>query len=155
LFRSRDRGDHWEEISGDLTTNDPEKISPPGTSIQHCTITTISESPAQAGVIWGGTHDGKVQATRNAGGAWSEVTRNIASAGGPEDAWVNRVFASQFAAGTAYVAKSRHRQDDSRAFLYKTTDFDATWTAIAANLPARPVNVIVEDTRKANLLFAG
>src|SRR3989441_6252596 len=67
LFRSRDRGDHWDEISGDLTTNDPSKISPPGAAIQHCTITTISESPATAGVIWVGTDDGKVQVTKNAG----------------------------------------------------------------------------------------
>ena len=30
LFRSLDRGDHWEEISPDLTSNDASKISPPG-----------------------------------------------------------------------------------------------------------------------------
>src|SRR5919108_3657812 len=93
LFRSRDRGETWQEISSDLTTNDPAKISPPGAAIQHCTITTISESPAQAGVIWVGTDDGKTQVTRDAGGGWNDVTRALAQAGGPEDAWVTRVFA--------------------------------------------------------------
>jgi photosystem II stability/assembly factor-like uncharacterized protein len=146
LFRSRDRGDHWEEISPDLTTNDPNKISPPGAAIQFCTMTTISESPVTAGVIWVGTDDGKVQVTRNAGGNWADVTSQIAKVGGSEDAWVNRVFASNHQAGTAYVAKSRHRQDDFRPFLYKTTDFGATWTAIATNLPARPINVVFEDS---------
>src|SRR5215471_2319388 len=155
LFRSRDRGDHWEEISPDLTTNDPAKISPVGAAIQFCTITTISESAAAPGIIWAGTDDGKVQVTRNAGQTWTDATSAIAKAGGPEDAWVTRVFASNLAAGTAYVAKSRLRQDDFRPFLYKTTDFGATWTSISGGLPARTINVIVEDNQNPDLLFAG
>ena len=148
LFKSTDRGGHWQEISPDLTTNDPGKITPPNGSIQHCTITTISESPAQAGVIWVGTDDGKVQVTRNAGARWADVSV------GPADAWVTRVFASQFEPGTAYVAKSRRRQDDFRPLVFRTGDFGAAWTEISAGLPAA-VNVIVEDTVNRNLLFAG
>jgi len=155
LFRSTDRGDTWREISPDLTTNDPAKISPPGAAIQHCTITTISESPAQAGVIWVGTDDGKVHVTRDAGAHWNDVTKAVAQAGGPEDAWVTRVFASHHKAGVAYAAKSRHRQDDFRPFLYKTTDFGANWTPIISNLPARPINVVFEDSMNADLLFVG
>ncbi|HSQ18853.1 MAG TPA: hypothetical protein VLR92_00630, partial [Blastocatellia bacterium] len=155
LFRSRDRGDHWEEISPDLTTNDTSKISPPGAAIQHCTITTISESPFTAGVIWAGTDDGKVQVTKNAGMSWTDVTVGIAKAGGPEDAWVTRVFASNSNGATAYVSKSKHRQDDFRPFLYKTTDYGATWTSIASNLPNRPINVVFEDYKNSNLLFVG
>src|SRR5215510_7871546 len=155
LFRSRDRGDHWEEISPDLTTNDANKISLPGAAIQHCTIVTISESPVTSGVIWIGTDDGKVQVTRNAGARWDDLTANIAKAGGPEDAWVTRVFASNSNAATAYVAKSRLRQDDFHAFLYKTTDYGATWTSISSNLPNRSINVVFEDYENPNLLFAG
>jgi len=155
LLPSRDRGDHWEEISPDLTTNDPSKISPPGAAIQHCTIVTISESPVAAGVIWIGTDDGKVQVTKDAGGAWTDVTAKIAQAGGPEDAWVTRVFASNSNAGTAYVAKSKLREDDFRPFLYKTTDYGATWTSIAGNLPNRSINAIFEDYKNPNLLFVG
>lgn len=155
LFRSLDRGDRWQEISPDLTTNDPTKISAPGGSIQFCTITTIAESPMTAGVIWVGSDDGKVQLTRDGGATWSDRTREIAQAGGPEDAWVSRVLASRFEPGTAYVSKSRRRQDDPRAFLYKTTDFGATWASAASNLPAWPVNVVFEDHEKPELLFAG
>src|SRR6185503_10025512 len=92
---------------------------------------------------------------RNAGGAWSDVTPALVAAGAPEDAWVTRVAASSFDAGTAYVAKTRHRFDDVRAFLYKTTDFGVTWTPIAANLPSRPINVVVEDPVRRELLFVG
>ncbi len=155
LFRSTDRGDTWQEISPDLTTNDPNKISPPSAAIQHCTITTISESPKQAGVIWVGTDDGKVQVTKDAGANWFDATKAIANVGGPEDAWTNRVFASHYQAGTAYVAKSRHRQDDFRPFLFKTTNFGATWTALHNNLPQRPINVIWEDNVNPDLLFVG
>ena len=155
LFRSADRGDHWQEISPDLTTNDSSKISPANGSIQFCTITTISESPAQAGVIWVGTDDGKVQVTRDTGAHWTDTTAAIASAGGPEDAWVTRVYASRFAAGTAYITKSRKRQDDFRPFVFRTTDFGAHWSNLSHGLPAAGVNAIVEDTVKRSMLFAG
>ncbi len=46
VLRSPDRGDTWEEISPDLTTDDPEKINGHG-NIQYCTITTVEESPAR------------------------------------------------------------------------------------------------------------
>jgi len=156
LLRSKDRGDHWEAISPDLTTNNPEKINTQNTSIQHCTIVTIAESPAQAGVIWAGTDDGKVQVTRDAGAHWTDTTVKIAAAGGPDDAWVSRVFGSRFAAGTAYVTKSRRRQDDFRPYVFRTTDFGATWMRIIDGLPAAAeATSIVEDTVNPSLLFLG
>jgi photosystem II stability/assembly factor-like uncharacterized protein len=156
LLRSKDRGDHWEVISPDLTTNNPDKINTQNTSIQHCTIVTISESPAQAGIIWVGTDDGKVQVTRDAGGGWSDATAKLAAAGGPEDAWVSRVYASRFEPGTAYVTKSRRRQDDFQPFVFRTTDFGANWSRITSGLPAvAEATSIVEDTVNRNLLFLG
>ena len=157
LFRSTDRGGHWQEISPDLTTNDPDKTnrSAAGSAIQYCTITTISESPVTAGVIWVGTDDGKVQVTRDAGKTWTDTTKAIAAAGGPADVWTSRVYASRFAAGTAYAAKTGRRQDNFKPYLFKTTDYGATWQNIAANLPQWPVNSILEDPKQASVLFAG
>jgi len=156
LFRSLDRGDHWQEISPDLTTNDASKISPPGSTVQYCTITTISESPVTPGIIWVGTDDGKVQVTENHGATWTDVTAKIAAAGGPVTYWVTRVVASAYEPGTAYVTKSGHRFDKYEPLVFKTTDFGATWTAIQSNLPAgHPANVIVEDTKDKDLLFVG
>ena len=45
LFRSLNRGDAWEEISPDLTTNDPTKCGLNSGYVPYCTITSISESP--------------------------------------------------------------------------------------------------------------
>jgi hypothetical protein len=155
LFRSTDRGDTWKVISPDLTTNDPAKVTPPpNTSIQFCTITTIAESPKQAGVIWVGADDGKVQVTRDTGAHWFDATANIAAAGGPADAWVTRVYPSRFDAGVAYITKSRRRFDDFHPFVFRTGDFGATWQNISQGLPSA-ANVIIEDTMKPTLVFVG
>jgi photosystem II stability/assembly factor-like uncharacterized protein len=155
LLRSLDRGDHWQEISPDLTTNDRKKIAACGPSITYCTITTISESPVKPGVIWVGTDDGKVQVTLNGGGTWKNLTAKIASIGGPENFWVSRVFTSHQSAGTAYVSKTGLRQDDFRPFLFKTTDYGESWVSLTGNLPEKPVNVVFEDCKNPNLLFVG
>jgi photosystem II stability/assembly factor-like uncharacterized protein len=155
LLRSLDRGDHWQEISPDLTTNDEARIALTGPSIRFCTITTISESPVTPGILWVGTDDGKVQVTRDGGATWVDRTGALAAAGAPADLWVSRVFASPHEAGTAFVAKTGFRADDFRPFLFKTTDFGATWAPLAAGLPDRPVNVVWQDRRNAALLFAG
>ncbi|HUL75568.1 MAG TPA: hypothetical protein VLT86_20815, partial [Vicinamibacterales bacterium] len=152
LFRSLDRGDHWEKISPDLTTNDPDKI---GHNVPFCTITTISESPVKAGVIWVGTDDGKVQLTQNHGGAWTDVTPALVPAGAPADRWVSRVFASPDDAATAFVSKNGYRNDDFSPYLYRTTDSGRTWTSIGANLPKAPINVVVQDRKNKNLLVVG
>jgi photosystem II stability/assembly factor-like uncharacterized protein len=153
LFRSTDRGDHWEAISADLTTNDASKIGYPSTPF--CTISTIAESPASAGVIWIGTDDGKVQLTRNGGSDWIDLTAALVASGAPVDRWVSRVFASPHEAGTAFVAKNGFRNDDFAPYLYRTTDFGRTWTSIAGDLPNEPVNVVVQDRKNAHLLFVG
>jgi len=154
LFKSVDRGDNWQEISPDLTLNDPVKIAGEG-NIQYCTITTISESPLAPGMLWVGTDDGKVHVTRDGGAAWKEVTAALVAAGAPEEFWVSRVFASNHEEGTAYVAKTGYRRDDFRAVLYKTTDFGKSWVSLANGLPEESVNVVFEDRKNPNLLFAG
>ena len=102
-----------------------------------------------------GTDDGKVQLTQNHGGAWTDVTPALVAAGAPADRWVSRVFASPHDPATAFVAKNGFRNDDFRPFLYRTTDYGKTWTAIAANLPNHPINVVVQDRKNRNLLIVG
>ena len=73
VFRSLDRGDHWQEISPDLTTNEDAKQHGEG-FISYCTLTTLAESPVAPGVIWTGSDDGKVQVTRDGGATWLDRT---------------------------------------------------------------------------------
>jgi len=154
LLMSLDRGDHWIEISPDLTTNDPEKIVGRG-HIMYCTITTISESPIRAGLIWVGTDDGRVHVTEDFGKSWRDCTKAIAASGGPEHFWVTRVFASHHFPGRAYVTKAGFKFDDFRPFVFRTDDYGKSWVNITGNLPQASVNVIFEDRVNPNLLFVG
>jgi photosystem II stability/assembly factor-like uncharacterized protein len=151
VLRSNNRGDTWTEISTDLTKNLPERRGGTG-NIQYATITTIDESPVIGGVIWAGTDDGNVQVTRDAGKTWTNVTDKIP---GHPGYWVSRVVASHHDAAAAYVTVTGYRHDDFKPFVWKTTDYGATWSSLAGNLPNEAINVIREDRRNPNLLFVG
>ncbi|MFN2634748.1 MAG: sialidase [Thermoanaerobaculia bacterium] len=164
LFRSRDRGDTWERISPDLTSNDPEKqkqeqsggVTVDNSSAEmHTTIYSISESPLDGKVLWVGTDDGNVQLSRDAGRTWNNVAGNVP--GLPKASWVSWVEASRFNAATAYAVFDRHTVGDMAPWVYRTTDFGKSWTRIAG--PDRGVrgyaHVIREDSVKAGLLFLG
>jgi photosystem II stability/assembly factor-like uncharacterized protein len=162
LFRSRNRGESWERISPDLTTNDPEKEKQEqsgGLTVdnsdaeKHCTIYAISESPKNSDVVWVGTDDGNVQVTRDGGKTWSNVTGNIA--GVPPTTWASYVDASHFDEGTAYVTFDGHAYGDMKTYIYRTRDFGKTWEPLATSDLHGYAHVIREDRVNPKLLFLG
>ena len=156
VLKSVSRGDSWEIISPDLTTNDKTKLTVDGKggdgNIQFCTISAFDESPVVRNLLWAGTDDGNVWVTKDGGKNWTKLNDNIK---GNPGYWVSRVEASHHFPGTAYVTYTGLRNDDFKAFVYKTTDYGQTWTSIAGNLPAKSINVIREDPKNPNLLFVG
>ncbi len=72
LYRSFDRGETWEAISGDLTSSPEQGDVPFGT------ITTVSESPKRFGLLYAGTDEGKVWLTRDGGLNWSDLSSGLA-----------------------------------------------------------------------------
>jgi len=148
---SSNRGESWEKISPDLTTNDPKKLKGVG-AVQYCTITTLDESSIEQGILWVGTDDGNVHLTKDGGKTWTRLNDRIPDNPGY---WVSRVIASHHDAGTAYLSYSGFHQDDFRPFVYKTADFGETWTSLANNLPDESINVIREDQKNPTLLFLG
>ncbi|MGH7476128.1 MAG: VPS10 domain-containing protein [Longimicrobiales bacterium] len=170
LFISRDHGATWS-ATPDLTKQidrdtlflmgvrgSERMLSKNDGESSFSEITTIAESPADASVLWVGTDDGNVQVSRDGGGTWTEVGRNLAAASGgpPPTTYVSRVTASAADPGRAYVALDAHRDGDFAPYLFRTDDFGRTWQARAAGLPPLgPVNDVVEHPDNPNLLFAG
>ena len=145
VLKTTNRGAAWRAIS-------PELGDAPGGEravVPYGSVTTLAESRFAPGILYAGTESGRVWVTRNDGAQWTEV-----SAGLPRK-WVTRVVASRHEAGTAYVSMTGYREDDFTAYLYRSTDFGATWTAIAGNLPAESINVVAEDPKRPGLLYAG
>src|SRR5690606_4741379 len=137
LHKSTNKGDTWEIISPDLTTNDPSKqkqhesggLTMDATGAEnHCTILAIAPSPVKQGVIWVGTDDGQVQVTQDGGKTWSNTTAKIA--GMPKNSWVAQIQASTYNAGEAFVVVNNYRMFDYKPYLFRTKDFGATWESM-------------------------
>jgi len=162
LYRTRDRGDSWDRISPDLSTNDPEKQKQDEsggltidntTAENHTTIVTISESPVNAAVIWAGTDDGNLQVTRDDGASWTNVVKNVR--GVPRATWVSHVEASRHDEATAYVTFDGHRTGDMTTYVYRTRDYGRTWESLVSDAIEGYAHVIKEDLENPSLLFLG
>ncbi|MBT8279959.1 MAG: glycosyl hydrolase, partial [Muriicola sp.] len=114
------------------------------------TLTTISESPFKFGLLYTGSDDGLIQMSSNAGGSWNVISNSL-----PQNFWVSRVAASKHKKERVYASLNGYRWDNFEPFIYKSDDYGNTWQSIASNLPASPVNVILEDPVNDQLLFAG
>ncbi len=159
VFKSSDHGQSWKQISGDLTRNDKSKQQPSGGPIQlditsveyYDTVFALTESPKQKGMIWAGTDDGLVHLTTDDGAHWANVSPKM-----PEWSTVDLIEASPHDANTAYVAVDRHKLDDLKPYIYKTTDAGKTWTAITNGIPeGANVHAVREDPNRRGLLYAG
>ena len=146
VFRSLDRGDTWERISPDLTTNDPATRG----DIRYQTLFTISESPLKFGLIYVGTDDGRAWVTKDSGAAWLEITPAA-----PPQKWISRLVASAFEPGLVYMTQNGKRDDDATPYVRRSADFGKTWQDISKGIPAGPVNVIREDPVDRNILYLG
>jgi len=163
IFRTTNGGQSWNVISPDLSTQDPKYIVPSGGIVGDNlgqfygeVVFAIAPSTVQKGLIWAGTNDGKIWYTKDAGAHWNDVTKNVSGLA----PWgtVTSVQPSFFDAGTAYVSMDYHLMDNREPFIYKTTDFGATWTKITGGLPSHQlsyVRIVAEDPNCKGLLFAG
>ena len=160
LWQTGDRGEHWTQISPDLTRKTyplPANVSKykdqaAAEATQRGVIYAVAPSPIEAPRIWCGTDDGLIHLTTDGGSNWSDVTPETISP------WqkISIIDAGHFDANTAYVAVNTLRLDDVRPHIYRTHDSGHTWTEIVKGIPAgETVNAVREDTQRKGLLFAG
>ncbi|MCW8849587.1 MAG: glycosyl hydrolase, partial [Melioribacteraceae bacterium] len=163
VLRTNDRGDHWEEISPDLTRGVPQEmdnlmgrawsideLASKGSMAQ---LSAIAESPLDENILFVGSSDGLIHYTNNGGKTW--IKSNEVD-GLPKISRVHHIIASQFDKMVAYAACHRLQAGDYLPYIYKTIDGGKTWKAINSNLPKRgSTYTIQEDHIEKNLLFVG
>lgn len=158
VHATADGGKSWTQISPDLTTNDKSRQAVPAgifpeTQDVPSSLIAIEESAIERGVIWTGSNDGVVSVTRDGGRSWSNVSAPLPSWG-----FVNSVTPSRHAFGTAYVTVDRHRAADNTTYVFKTTDYGATWRNIGGGIPPSVfayARVVREDPQRAGMLYLG
>ncbi len=160
LWKTRDGGRNWKQISPDLTRktfNVPETVGkyrsqPTAQPTQRGVIYAVAPSPLDVNLIWAGTDDGLIHRTTDGGTNWSDVTPKQLKP------WqkISILDAGHFDKNTAYAAVNTLRLDDLRPHIYRTHDAGATWTEITNGIPNNEnTDVVREDPERKGLLFAG
>jgi len=162
LFRSKDKGDSFERISPDLTTNDPQRQNQEksggltvdnSTAENNTTIFSICESPLDENIIWVGTDDGNIQLTSDGGKSWSKL--NSAIVGLPPLAFISHIDADNTNKSAAWITVDAHRNGDMSPYVYYTGDLGKTWNALATKEISGYCHVIKQDPVNTNLLYLG
>ncbi|GIH19590.1 WD40/YVTN/BNR-like repeat-containing protein [Rugosimonospora africana] len=167
VMKSTDDGQSWQQISPDLSYNDPSTTGDSGgpitkdqSSIEYyADVFAIAPSTVNKNLIWAGTDDGRIWRTTQGGGTWQEVTPpNLA-----KFTRVSMIDAGHTAKGTnakhagdtAYVAAQNYRLDDFRPMAYRTHNGGKTWTPITKGFaPDDYLWSIRQDPQRSDLLYA-
>ncbi|MEO9661363.1 MAG: sialidase family protein, partial [Maribacter dokdonensis] len=160
VFKSTDEGQSWSVISPDLTRNEKDKHGLGGRPFTneaaggeiYNTLTYLTESLHEEGVIWSGSDDGLVHVTKDGGANWSNVTPTDAMEG-----IINSIEVSPHDPATAYIVLMRYKSMDFKNYIYKTTDYGTTWTKITNGITGDNTftRVVREDKKVKGLLYAG
>ncbi len=168
VWRSDDRGDSWQAISGDLTKNQ-KRIELPIMGGQQSwdmpwdvlamsnynTITSISESPQKAGLIYIGTDDGLIQMTDDGGENW-QATKVGSLPGVPKTAFVNDIKADLHDENKVYIALDNHKYGDFKPYLLMSKNKGKSWQSINTGIAEKNlVWRLVQDHIDPELMFVG
>ena len=163
VHRTRNQGQTWEVISPDLTTNDKTRqgisggLTPDNIGVEYCcVIYAFDESPAQQGVFYAGSNDGKVHVSRDDGQTWTDVTGNLPD--WPRDGVVRGIDASKWDPGKAYLVVEAHQVGDFAPHVYKTENYGQSWTKIINGIDDHILSFtrdIEEDPVRPGLVYLG
>ncbi|MEM9304020.1 MAG: glycosyl hydrolase, partial [Pseudomonadota bacterium] len=166
LWRSDDRGDSWQAVSPDLTSDENryelpfigrvwsvDALHDNGAMSKFATLTAITESPLAEGFLAVGTDDGVVQVTSNGGESWEQAAD---FPGVDDQVFVNDVEASQHDADTVFAVVDAHKHGDYSPYVYVSSNRGQRWRSIAGDLPDGTIAwAIQQDHENEKLLFLG
>ena len=142
VMKTIDQGNSWSSISPDLTKSKIlEKNS--------FSAGAIAESSLQKGLLYYGSDKGSFWVSKDDGKNWSENSKNI------KDNYIRSIYPSKFSKSRVYMAMSGINYDDLGNYIYISENYGKDWKSIKSNLPNEPANVIIEDLKFENILYAG
>jgi len=147
-------------ISPDLTKNEKDKQGPGGGPFtneaaggeNYNTLMSLVASPHEQGVLYSGSDDGLVHITQDDGANWKNITPKNLS-----DGIINSIEISPHDPATAYITVMRYKTMDLKPYIFKTTNYGASWSKITNGIddPHTFVRVVREDKKQKGLLYAG
>lgn len=165
LFKSTDRGDSWEVISGELDQDidrnllpimgkiwPMDAVSKNGSTSRYGAAVSLDESRLKQGLLYVGTDDGQISITEDDGKNWRQINK---FEGVPANTYVYDLIASKHDVNTVYAVFNNHKSGDFNPYVYKSNDKGQTWINISSNLPEGAVYALEQDHVNANILFAG
>jgi len=166
VWRSDDRGDSWNPVSGDLSKGEDRLKKPMmgrvwsydaiwdlGAMSNYGSVTSLAESPQLEGLLYAGTDDGLIQVSSDGGESWQQASR---PPGVGEYFFINDIKADLFDADSVYIVGDDHKYGDFSPRIFKSENRGQTWENIAGDLPKRHlVWRLVQDHVRKELMFAG
>ncbi|MGB5554107.1 MAG: glycosyl hydrolase [Flavobacteriaceae bacterium] len=167
VWRSEDKGNSWTAISKDLTTDtnryeletmdnrvwSADALYDTGAMSKYATLTSIEESPKEAGLLYTGSDDGLIHISEDGGQTWRK------SATLPKmraRSFINDIEASKYDANTVFAVADAHKFGDFSPYVFMSSDRGRTWKSISGDLPfGTIVWVLKQDHVNENLLFIG
>ena len=105
------------------------------------------------GVLYSGSDDGLIHASRDGGDTWS---RAADLPGVPERSFINDTEASQHDAGTVFAVADAHKTGDYTPYVFVSNDHGSSWASIGGDLPdGTIVWSLQQDHENAELIFLG
>lgn len=166
IYRSDDRGQSWQKISGDLSRNEdrnqrevmgklylPEAVWKNVFTSPFGTIVSLAESELDPNLLVAGTDDGLIQISMDGGSSWSATDQfpNVS-----DRSYVSDIYLSQHNREVIYVTFNNHKEGDFKPYVLQSKDLGKSWSNIGDGLKSNDACwSIYEDHVDENLLFLG
>ena len=151
IFKTSNAGQSWSVISPDLSTQDPRCIvSIRGHRRRNLgqfygeVVFAIAPSHIQKGLIWAGTDDGKVWYTKDGGGHWNDVTKNIGNV--PPLGVVTSIQPSSLIRNRLCF-RGPSSDGQSRSLYLQDHRLRRYWTQIGTGIPKGPLSYVRPSPR--------
>jgi photosystem II stability/assembly factor-like uncharacterized protein len=142
VYKSTDKGDHWQRISPDLSQSKYRAKNSLAAS-------AFCESPLEPGNLYLGTDHGAFYISKDDGKQWEEKSEGLANN------YLRSICPSRFIRGKIYLAMTGLDYDDLGAYVYVSENHGENWRLISSDLPDQPINVVIEDPRFSKILYVG